>query len=1302
MNTARIRLLLVAFLPALSGAVAGAEAVLFRTGFEGTLQAEKATGEGTPVKGPERPTYVAGVRGQAVRLAGEGLHYARRGNIRLDQGTVVFWMRPADWEPEKKTPGYEWTFCVCGTGAGGDRIQFFKMPGPMLMFFMGREGHVKQITYRIRKWPSGRWRFIAFSWDKRAMRLYLDGNPVARVPVDPENMAVDPGPTFRLQSGATTDYDELRIFGRSLSERAILALYGREAPAEDETEMRAGGQAVGPITQIPRVANRPVVDGRRAPGEWDEATLISGFLSIPELELADRQTRVRLCYDDVALYALFTSPVEQPLPVEKAKRDSMDLWQAPSAELLFQCGSDQDLPVCQLVFNTLDTHFDQRAGDRSWNPEWVSRSSVRNGLWTAEVAIPFDQLEVAFPRPGDTWRLNIGRNLLSPKVFTNPVFALAYANAKAFWGVRFAGSGQGVGIETTVDVPGAALRVGLPTGLSLPVGARIAVSVKRLPLDTRQRRRLGDFAAATGEAVVDADRPGTDLGNGPMAVDLPGPGRYLARIRIVNRDEEILHRQTVHFVINEPFVARLRFLSKDRVLLADWELGAPASGPFVVAGEVRNEDGVAVLTASERMTGKETAGTLRFDMARLDGLRYEVVMRLTGGEVEGARRVPFTCFYNAEWIGFEERLRQEHRVPEPWTPIQVKGAGFRTLTQRYTFGSDGLPVSMVAAEEELLSTGVDLRMRTGRGTFAVTKPFAVREQLPDEVVFSSTREAEDARAELTGTLEFDGMLRYDLTLTPTDAGVRLTELVLELPMRREAAQLKYPYRGAYQKWDVLDLPAEVTDSYADAFMPHIWVGDDRRGLAWFAPSDEHFEPEDRNRVIELSRTRGSVLLRVNMVTFPRRLVTPITITFGIQATPARPLPVSAWTAYRFASSASTARVHVTTGYTTGAEYHVTAGVPYPARDADRARQWVEAVHRRPGRNALIYATSNGMGGNGEAFRFFEQEWKNPLICDTWSFADRGEYHWGTCPTVSSLRDYFLWSTSQAIDAFGIDGLYYDYATVFKADNPAAACGYTRAGKRFPTWPVFADRELRRRVYELFMAKRGRAVFVYHNYSQTVAPIFSFATLHLDGESYQRRTGAIGARVTTDYTRLLTLPRIRAMFGTQFGTVPYFLPKLAGTREDYGTSWLKAATRTLAAMMLPHGVPIWGFYCDIPELNLYTAAQDRFGIEDSRFVPYYRTAGEVEFRGKNAESAPLVSYWAKPGSALVVVGNLGNAPIAGGLVVAPDRLLRKSETPFQAVDACSGQSLEIDGNGVRLSVPAKDYALVWIRSAGKGR
>ena len=1268
--------------------------LLFHAGFEGTVQAEKAIGSNEPIKALASRSFVSGVRGQGVQLKTGGIHYLREDNLNVPAGTVALWMRPDEWDPERKTKNYEWTFGACGTGPEGDRIQFFKMPNPLLMVMVGREGHVHSLTRSTRGWRRGQWRFFAFTWDRRAVKLYIDGSPVARTALNPDHLPIDTGPVVRLQAAEATTFDELRIFGRPLLEAEVRELYQRDRPTVADAAPAAS--ASYPSTVIPKVTHPPTMDGALSPKEWEQRTLISGFLEIPDLEVTSRRTHVRLCYDDQALYAALTSPVgDAQEPPAAVVRDG-NVWQAPSAELLLTCGDGPDLPVHQLVTNLHDQHFDQLNGDRSWNPRWRSCSSVADEQWICEIEIPFSELS-ATPALGQTWRLNMGRNFMEPRKFANPIVALAYADKAAFWRVRFGEPRDQVRLDLHIDPAKRAFSFGGTVGQGKASGAKLTVELKRSEQPVRPRRSIADFPRVAGKPILSRTCPvSAAAGEVNVTGNLPQPGEYLLRARLYAADGSPLYQQLFPFRLTEFFSTILAFRSRDREAWVEWELNTPIQGPFHVTSELRDTDDRVLLRSMEQVE-RRTHGRLRFDVSHLKGLDYRIRTTLKAEAGSFARDDPFTCYLNAEWIGFERRMAARHAVPKPWKAIKVHDGKILTLTQKYELGRDGLPTKARAGGVELLARPMRLQFATTKSSFSPEGDVEWREKHDDVVHFQQSYRATDASAALDVRVEFDGMMRYDLTVRPGGADTRLAALVLEIPIRGDVARLKYPYRSTYQKWDVMDLPAEVAGTYADAFMPHIWVGDDTSGLAWFAESDEHYEVAQNGRVVELVCGQGgATVLRINMVNVPRPVRRPLTYTFGLQATPSRPMAMDNWTAYRFASCIATPRKHVTCGYSTGNEYHVKTGVPYPAMDPERAKRYVRQTHRHAEMHAIVYATSNGMGGNAPEFRFFEQEWKNPLACDTWTFASRGFYHWGTCPTSESLRDFFLWSTDQAIDEYGIDGLYYDYGTVFRTDNPAAGCGYARDGARLPTWPIFGDREMRKRIYQLFMEKRGHATFVLHNYSKMVTPIATFMTLHLDGESYQRRTGGVGAKLTDDYTRLLTIPRVRAMFGTQFGTVPCFLPKLATCREDYGTPWLKRATRTMIALLLPHGVPIWGFYCDIPELNRYITAQDRFGIENSRFVPYYDRQNRLKLVPPGPPERVLVSYWEKPGELLVVLGNLSDDAYKGQLRL-PSGIPAEVDD-LSAVEVVLNLPLQPARGAIPVEMPPKDYRLIRLRPA----
>ena len=1293
--TSGLRLIALAlWLASGAGTVGAAEPkLLLHFGFDGTVKPVKALGRHEPVQAPEDPRFVRGPQGQAVLLEKERIVCEREGNLELSAGTVLFWMQPVGWSPDQATDTYEWTFAAAGTGAEGDRLQFFKLPQPMLGFFMGQEGHVKQLWHKVGEWEADQWRFFGLTWGTGRMRLFVNGRRVAETSIADENIPVDTGPVLRLQAHLPVAFDELRIYDAPLSEGAIEEHYLRGQAGESVGG--PAGDSLRPLIVIPRAATPPTVDGEAKPGEWEATSGIGGYLGIPELLVAKRQTSVRLCYDDANLYLLIESPVcEQP--VTNAREHDGPVWSDVSNEILFATTGTGPSPVAQLILNLRDVHFDQRDGDKGWGPEWVSRSEVRDGVWRAEIRIPFAGTCERPPAAGDVWRFNFGHNFQEPTRFTNPAFTLAYADLRAFWRVRFGGDGEWVDMVPSFD--GATATVSVRGGLGLPPAgeAEATVEVKRASSRIVDRRRIKSFDAIDGEIVISKGLASQREGRGGalearFSQRLEDPGDYFARVTAEAGARE-LFRQVIPFRVQPRLLVTSRTRSKDKRLDVHWEAGGAAFREATVSASLLDAEGRRIKHASEWVSEGRT-GVLSFDISGLRSVDYRLVTVVEEGDVSHTLEEEYTCFANAEWIGFAESMRERHSVPAPWKAVEVDEAAVRTLTQELSFGAGPMPSAMRAGDTALLSGPVSLTLRTSTSPFEWSAERTWVERFPDRVTFEQSGAAGDASATVKASVEFDGMTRYDVTIIPSAADTVLEAMVLEVPIRPENATLKYPYRGPYQVWDVLDLPGEVTEEYRESFTPHLWVGNDECGIAWFAESDEHCSLRDDGGFIELKKTRDGVVLRITWVDLPVKLSVPVTITFGLQPTPVRPLPMENWFALRYGSCISSPNMHVTTGYTTGAEYHVKPGVPFPARDPDRARTMVRTTHARPGRHALVYATANGMGGNVPEFRFFEQEWKNPAVCDTWTFASHGYYHWGTCPTVSTLRDFFLWSTAKAIEEYGIDGLYYDYGTVMRTANLDAGCGYLRHGKLRPTWPVFADRELRRLVYQLFMEKKGHAWFVLHNYSQMMAPIASFMTLHLDGESYQRRLGKVGAKITDDYTRLITIPRLRAMFGTQFGTVPYFLPELALSAADHGKDWLKRATRTMIALMLPHGLPIWGFYCEIPELNRYVSAQDRFGFEDSDFVPYYRLGGELRLTPDPDEGKVLVSYWRKPGDLLVVAGNVGTENYAGELLVDRGALLGEAGATLVARDAYDDAGVPTSEGRVRVEIPAKDYVLL---------
>lgn len=231
----KLMLILCTILTAASGYAVANDDLLFSACFDDTLTADKASGKNTPVvKRMEQSRFADGVAGKCIRMnQNSRIEYKAEKNFNPEQGTVAFWIRPADWNPGLRTNTYHWIFSVTKSGTDVDRFQLFKMPGPLMMLFFGPKDNIKKLSFSLGKWKIKQWHFIAFSWDRTLVKLYVDGSLLQTVKLPENQTSLDLSSDIAFQGGLeTTDYDNLQIYKRPLSDSEIKALYAAGAPGE--------------------------------------------------------------------------------------------------------------------------------------------------------------------------------------------------------------------------------------------------------------------------------------------------------------------------------------------------------------------------------------------------------------------------------------------------------------------------------------------------------------------------------------------------------------------------------------------------------------------------------------------------------------------------------------------------------------------------------------------------------------------------------------------------------------------------------------------------------------------------------------------------------------------------------------------------------------------------------------------------------------------------------------------------------------------------------------------------------------
>jgi hypothetical protein len=186
---------------------------------------------------------------------------------------------------------------------------------------------------------------------------------------------------------------------------------GAQAPAAP-----GGGQKR--VTAVRVAAGRIAVDGRLQEPEWATATPAADFVQQQPQEgapvSAAHRSQVRFVYDDEFLYigATFHEDQTERLVVNELKRDfnarAGDLFVVILDTFLDRLNAYnfQTNPACAL--RDSQSYDDGRTINANWDGVWTCRSTVEDGVWTVEEAVPFKQLR--FPRKDQqVWGLQLFR-----------------------------------------------------------------------------------------------------------------------------------------------------------------------------------------------------------------------------------------------------------------------------------------------------------------------------------------------------------------------------------------------------------------------------------------------------------------------------------------------------------------------------------------------------------------------------------------------------------------------------------------------------------------------------------------------------------------------------------------------------------------------------------------------------------------------------------------------------------------------------------------------------------------------------
>ena len=1018
--------------------------------------------------------------------------------------------------------------------------------------------------------------------------------------------------------------------------------------AEAEETQSVKGDYRRPTVTVPYAWTKPKIDGVVEDAEWQGAESVNA-LQTTRHQVSVRQTRFWMAWDEDHLYMAMRSPLRPGERIIQALRkrerdinvvfdDSYEIWldvgtKDPKTGLVcffqFLCnyaGARLDAMHLPSVGNWRMTH------ETGWTP--VNRITPDGGAWEWELVIPRESLGKA-----DPFRDGFGLTCLIARNFKRPWEQNSFEGTSSF---------------SVLDTHSAyVLSKSAPAIHLLSIGdpetKKLGVHLAAFGrADTKLKWRFASDGGVNKEGTLEVRRGQMTTPPAQLALDETGKGDF--RITVTSEDGKTTLLDWCalrEFGIRKDMPKELD--DKGDVVIVKPQFN-PVHNYVRVTGDFINFDArdtiehvhVEVLDKGGKLLGKRD---LKIDkLAYVEGViqvgdipfgEYQVTLDCMGrdGKAILSREGTFEKKDHPkafEW--WNTKRGNIEKVIAPWTPVTLKGNRISVWGREMQVGPAGLPQALTSQGRELLAEPCSLVAETDQGkTIRASAPkleTISREEHRAVVKATSKLGALDTESQVT--VEFDGMYKVDLTLTPTKP-MAVRSLKVVVPMPGEAADYVHAagegirtgfYYGFLPQgrkgriWDCLTVDSQPMK--VGSFIPYVWVGSPKGGLCFFADSDEGWVPSDATPAIEIRRDgRRRVDLILNLISETVTVEAPRKITFAFQASPVKPMHkqwrMDSWwcgdTFFDFAGSGST----------------IWAAIPY-CRNLEKCRKMVEGRHK--GKNGFIFGV-NKYRANAVPY-FIHQTLPAHLVPEIKYFGDQWRTAVSDCLYYGkTLTDYMVHNYGKWSEQTGIDGYYVDNMRPVACDNIEAGRGYRLPDGRIqPTYQMFSTRRYFLRVRAAFAEQGKHNKIVLHMTNNMIIPWVGAADIAYDGEHH-----VIYPEMGKDFMDFWSLERLRVDYSAQWGTAVNFMHEYQGRWDPAA---LCKAMRAYTGAIILHdalasgnsngqNTPLW-------------IGRDRFGIEadDVRFIPYWE-----EKTGLTCEATDVyLAGWVKPGKLLLAVVNKG--------------------------------------------------------------
>lgn len=729
------------------------------------------------------------------------------------------------------------------------------------------------------------------------------------------------------------------------------------------------------------------------------------------------------------------------------------LWMEDSAEFH---AIGKDGKARQFIVNPAGGIYDALNGNAKWNSGIKVETSRNKDFWRVKMMIPLSDLN-----PGKTLPVNFG---VTESSDTRRYYSWSQpqTDTHGFGDKRYLG---------TIELGGKGKFIGITQLGELENGK----------LDVK-------FQSAPGiKAQCDLVSAGTKYQTFSRTLSA---GEVDLSVTAKTKKGKLLYAYYRDFIVNPPLLMNILGNSVTRTI--DCHVNFSASGTQKGSGVVELSGNGKVYSSKKFSSNRgECEVILPIPENLPAGKTYDVTVKFGPHTLSKKFRYPDLSKIHA-------RVGIDHTVPKPWHKVTTKGNKVYVLDREYDFSQGPFPVQMTSRGEKLLTRQPQFQVN---GKVIKWSQVKFGKNHGDYVELSADGTFDGGKAVIKGQVWFDGMYRFDISLTPAGT-LELKKLGLTWNMPRNAA--KYVLVPVFKPWKKDKLLLKWRPGENNGLL---WLTGVVNGIAWSCDSDANWIIDPNKDNVVVTRNAKEAFVNINILARPAKLTQTAKYSMVLQATPPKRVD------YSEREIISGAR-HIFPGKgRKGVDYAmlvegwvrehqerclgVVSAIPANPEKFGKA---LKRLHKR-GMKTYMYSMPSHLGKPDPAYDYlykacatlpgFAWEARDPVSKEKYLIEP-------TCGHTLA-GDWKAWNMDQLYKNYpDLDGCYFDIAGVKNCTNALHGCsGKDAFGKTFSTGTIFHLREFMLRISKIHQ-KYGRR-FGLHSHNRYFPFVHCFADYWMPGE-----------------------------------------------------------------------------------------------------------------------------------------------------------------------------------------------------------